>query len=134
MADEELSDFDEMLISNDIPGNSQELLQSTQKLRWGLLKKHLKDSDDPKMLARLDSLMAGIDKQQLTLDRMSADKEEGAKNREVANEILALMMKNGNMTLPSAGKVTEPEIEDSGLDILDGELVQGDDILDSVID
>lgn len=130
----EMDEFDELMGTTIIPTNSDQRLEEMQKLRYGLIRKHIKDTEDPKMLARVESLANGIDKQELTKQRMAQDKEEGAANREIAAEIFQSMVKAGlnpDVTIP---KEALPEIDDSGIELLDDELIQGDDTANSVID
>ncbi len=124
--------YDTMMADEAHPKDSDEWLSTTQKLRIGLVKKHLKDTDDPAMLGRVDSLLNNIDKQELTKQRMAQDKEEGQANREIANELFQSML--NNQLVPKGGEAEEVAIEESGFEMLDDELIQGDDTTNSVID
>ena len=124
--------LDQILEDDSHPSNPDDWMSFTQKVRFGLIKDNIHMASDPKVMARIESLASGIDKQVLTKLRMAQDKEEGEANRDVANDIFARMVASG--MAPSGEKIDSPMIESSGLDHLDGELIQGDDTTNSIIE
>ena len=125
--------LNQMMDDDSMPSDASELLKSTNKVRWGLVKRHLGDTDDAAILAQVGGLLNNIDKQTLTVQRMNQDKEEGSRNREIAQDLMASMLAKGVMVNNSDTPSEEIPIESSGLEILDGELLTGDDTLNSII-
>lgn len=132
MSEDNRCDFEKMMEVDDIPDDPKQVLKQTQKLRFGLIKKEIKNSDDPAMMGQLLRAAADIDKQEITMLKLAQDKEEGEATREVAIDVFNKMVA-GNF-LPGSDAIKLPEEATSGMEILPGELIQGDDTLDSVID
>lgn len=132
--DEGMDEFDRLMGADTYAKVSpEESLEATNTLRWGLVRKHVGDTGDPKMFARVESLLNGIDKQRFTTAKLNQDKSDGDATRDIAAQIFAKMVSDGYKTeVPT--EVYEPELVDSGMPLLDGSLIQGDDTTKSVID
>lgn len=128
--DDGMDAFDRMMGQEHLPDDSEVRLETTQKLRFALVRKHIGETSNEKMFAQVNTTLNNIDKQELVKLRMAQDKEEGAANREVAGHLFAKMIKED---VAPTKVVEQPKIEESGIPLLEDELLQGDDTTNSVI-
>lgn len=119
-------------MKEDVPDTNEDILDQTLKLRFGIIKDKLSQDTSNESLSLVDKLASGIDRQVVARMKMSQDQEDGAANREVALSIFDKMVQD-NVHLTPKTAVASPDIEDSGLEILDGELLDGDDTRNSVM-
>lgn len=114
-------------INDKLPDES--LLAYTQRVRLNAISSFTKDSalDDPKDISALNSLLDGIDRQEINKAKIELDNQNVAADQEAFSLIAALVNTVGNSNPYESKNPTERTIEHDGpiiegVTLVDGEL------------
>ncbi len=123
--EETANDYDALMLEEGLPDSDDSINRMTQQMRFGLFKKHVKESDNPKMLGHLIKLTDGLDKQVQDKRKLEQEEDSASATRDLADKIFNRLLKTNVDIIPHG--IASPELDPSGVALREGEIKQGDD-------